>query len=81
MIRRNLTRRLEELEARIAPAAEPMIFQIIYVSPNGSEEDGPRFTIPSGGRQTGSTWLAGGGRCGSAGRPYREGQDRAGEPS
>jgi hypothetical protein len=26
-----------------------------------------------GGRQTGSTWLAGGRRCGLAGRPYREG--------
>jgi hypothetical protein len=38
MIRRNLTRRLEELEARIAPAAEPMIFRIPYVSPDGSEE-------------------------------------------
>jgi hypothetical protein len=50
MIRRNLIRRLEELEARLAPAAEPMIFQITYVSPDGSEEDGPRFTIPSGGR-------------------------------
>src|ERR1017187_6960600 len=62
MIRRNLIRRLEELEARLAPAAEPMIFQITYVSPDGSEEDGLRFIIPgAGGRPTGSAGLAGGG--------------------
>ena len=45
MISRNLTRRLEELEARIAPAAEPLIVQITYVSPDGSEEDGPRIVV------------------------------------
>jgi hypothetical protein len=73
MIRRNLIRRLEELEARLAPAAEPMIFQITYVSPDGSEEDGPRFTVPSGGRRTGSTWLASRGRPAWVGRPDRDG--------
>jgi hypothetical protein len=73
MISRSLTRRLKDLEFHFRPAAEPVIAQIIYVSSDGSEEDGPRFTIPSGGRQTGSTWLAGGGCCGLAGRPYREG--------
>jgi hypothetical protein len=45
MIRRNLTRRLEELEARTARPAEPMIAQIVYVSPDGSEEDGPRYEL------------------------------------
>jgi len=45
MIRRNLTRRLEELEARIAPAAEAVIIQITYVTPDGSEEDGPRIVV------------------------------------
>ena len=47
MISRNLTRRLEELEARIAPAAEPVIIQITYVTPDGSEEDGPRIEVPT----------------------------------
>ena len=46
MSRRNLTRRLEELEARIAPPAEPFMVQIVYVTPDGSEEpDGPPFEI------------------------------------
>jgi hypothetical protein len=73
MINRNLTRRLEELEARLAPAAEPMIFQITYVSPDGSEEDGSRFIIPgAGGRPTGSAGLAGGGWPRFASRQYRE---------
>ena len=43
MIKRNLTRRLEELEARVG-SAEPLRIQIVYVSPDGSEEpDGPPF--------------------------------------
>jgi hypothetical protein len=71
MIRRNLSRRLE-LETRLMPAAEPVIVQITYVSPDGSEEDGPRFIIPgAGGRPTGSARLAGGVRPGLAGRRYR----------
>jgi hypothetical protein len=45
MISRKLTRRLEELEARLAPPAEPLIAQIVYVSPDGSEEDGPRYEL------------------------------------
>jgi len=45
MMSRNLTRRLEELEAQIAPAAEPLIIQITYVTPDGSEEDGPRIEV------------------------------------
>jgi len=43
MIRRNLTRRLEQLEARTATTGEPLIILIVYVSPDGSTEDGPRF--------------------------------------
>jgi len=49
MISRNLTRRLEELEARIAPAGEATIIQITYVSPDGSTEAGPRFEVPAAG--------------------------------
>ncbi len=45
----DLTQRLEDLEARAAPAAEPVIFQSTYVSPDGSEEDGPRFELPTRG--------------------------------
>ena len=45
MSRRNLTRRLEELEARLAPPAEPLVAQIVYVSSDGSEEDGPRYEL------------------------------------
>ncbi len=53
MIRRNLTRRLEELEARIAPAAEPPIVEIVYVSPDGTEEVEWRVEMPT---STGPAW-------------------------
>ena len=43
MIRRNLTRRLEELEAANAPAAEHAIAEVMFVSPDGTEEMG--FTV------------------------------------
>jgi hypothetical protein len=47
MTRRNLTRRLDELEARIAPAnAEPMIVNLMYVSPDGTSELAEQFVIP-----------------------------------
>jgi hypothetical protein len=47
MTKRNLTRRLEELEKRIAPAdAEPLIIQVTYVSPDGTSVPGPRYTYP-----------------------------------
>jgi hypothetical protein len=36
--RSSLLRRLEELEACLAPAAEPMIVEVMYVSPDGTEE-------------------------------------------
>ncbi len=54
MINRNLTRRLEELEARTAPAAEPVIVEVMYASPDGTEELGYRVEIPT---STGPAWL------------------------
>ncbi len=43
---KTLFRRLDRLECdRTAPAVEPMIAQIVYVSPDGSEEDGPRYEL------------------------------------
>ena len=51
--RSNLLRRLEELEARIAPAAEPTIVEIVYVSADGTEEVDSTFEIPT---STGPTW-------------------------
>jgi len=47
MISRKLTRRLEELEARIAPAAEPRIIDVYYVSPDGTKELGFRAELPT----------------------------------
>ncbi len=47
MIKRNLIRRLEELESRLGPPAEPLIVQVVYVSPDGSQEPhGPPIVIP-----------------------------------
>jgi len=48
MISRRLTRRLEELEARIAPLeGEPLIVQVYYVTPDGGKEpSGPPIVIP-----------------------------------
>ena len=54
MISRSLTRRLEELEARTAPEAERVIFEITFVSPDGRETEGPRFEVPR--RRIGPTW-------------------------
>jgi len=45
MISRSLTRRLEELEARTAPEAEPVIAEVLYVSPDGTEELGYRVEL------------------------------------
>jgi hypothetical protein len=52
--RRNLTRRLEELETRIAPAAEPVIVEVMYVSPDGTEELEHRAELPT---SPGPAWL------------------------
>lgn len=47
MIKRTLTRRLEELEARLVPATEePMIVDLYYDSPDGTSELAERFVIP-----------------------------------
>jgi hypothetical protein len=53
MISRELTRRLEELEACIAPAAEPRIIDVYYVSPDGTRELGFRAELPV---SNGFTW-------------------------
>jgi len=46
MISRRTTRRLEAIEARLAPSAELMIVQIVYVTPDGTTEAGPQYEIP-----------------------------------
>ena len=54
MISRKLTRRLEVLEGRIAPAAEPVIVEVMYVSPDGTETLEYRVEMPT---STGPAWL------------------------
>ena len=41
MISRNLSRRLERLEAVVIPTGPPQVIQIVFVSPKGEEEPGP----------------------------------------
>jgi hypothetical protein len=45
---RNLTRRLEELEKRVRPVTEeePLIVNLMYVSPDGTSELAEQFIIP-----------------------------------
>jgi hypothetical protein len=50
----SLRRRIEELEARTAPTAEPVIVEVMYVSPDGTEELGFRAELPT---STGPSWL------------------------
>ncbi len=47
MTGKNLARRLKSLEDQLLPEQpnEPIVIQIVYVSPDGSSEDGERFTI------------------------------------
>jgi hypothetical protein len=45
MINRSLSKRLQELEARLIPTEEPRVMQIQYVSPDGSVRDGPLYRI------------------------------------
>lgn len=47
MITGNLTRRLERLEEETKPVGEPMVIQIIYMSTDGTQENGPRYEIPA----------------------------------
>jgi hypothetical protein len=46
MITRNITRRLERLEEE-TPVGEPKVLQVVFVSPDGTEKDGPRVEIPA----------------------------------
>jgi hypothetical protein len=46
MIGRRLSARLERLGSRFAPAAEPIVLQVVYIAPDGSSEEGPRYTVP-----------------------------------
>ena len=69
MICRNLTRRLERLETRLAPAGESVTIQVRFTSPDGSAVEGPRFIVPgAGGLQAGSVAPASGGQPGVADR-------------
>lgn len=45
MSSKNLSRRLERLEARLIPAGDPMAIQVRYVSPDRSVVDGPRIVV------------------------------------
>jgi hypothetical protein len=47
----NAARRLEELKFKLLPElpTEPIVVQIVYVSPDGSSEDGEKFTITNPG--------------------------------
>jgi len=45
MISRNLSRRLERLEALVIPTGPPQVIQIVFVSPNGEDEFGPTIEI------------------------------------
>ena len=47
MISRNLTRRLEELEACNAPAGEHAIAEVMFVSPDGTEEMAFTVELPT----------------------------------
>jgi hypothetical protein len=47
MISRNLTRRLKKLEGRNAPAAEPVIVEVMFVSPDGTEEMAFTVELPT----------------------------------
>jgi hypothetical protein len=47
MISGKLSARLERLESRFIPAGEQIVLQVVYIAPDGSSEDGPRYTVPS----------------------------------
>jgi hypothetical protein len=44
---KNITRRLERLEEETKPVGEPKVIQVVFVSPDGTEKDGPRYEIPA----------------------------------
>jgi hypothetical protein len=43
----SLARRLERLEEETPPQGETRVFQIVFVSPDGTKKEGPRFEIPA----------------------------------
>jgi hypothetical protein len=58
MISSKLSARLERLESRLTPAGEPKVLQVVYITPDGRSEDGPRYTIPASpnGTKWGDSW-------------------------
>jgi len=38
---RNFERRWRQLEEHLQPSSEPMIIQVVFVGPDGSQTDGP----------------------------------------
>jgi hypothetical protein len=38
---------MSEPRRSLVPAGEPKVIQIVYVSPDGKREDGPRIEIPA----------------------------------
>jgi hypothetical protein len=56
-LRQELTR-LERLESRFIPAGEPIVLQVVYISPDGSSREGPRIEVPAGpkGRHWRDSW-------------------------
>ena len=50
---RTVLSRIAKLEDRFTPAAEPVIVEVIYVSPDGTEELGYRVELPT---STGPSW-------------------------
>jgi hypothetical protein len=45
MMRRDVSKRLERLEARVLLDDDPMVIHVEFVSPDGSVRDGPCFTV------------------------------------
>lgn len=45
--RRNIIRRLERLEELTVPVGEPTVIQVVFVSSDGTEAEGPRVEIPA----------------------------------
>jgi hypothetical protein len=58
MVSRKLSARLERLESRFIPAGEPIVLQVVYISPDGRAEDGPQLTVPAtpNGRHWRDSW-------------------------
>jgi len=47
MISSKLSARLERLESRFLPDGEPIVLQVMYISPDGSSREGPRIEVPA----------------------------------